>query len=103
MGLRQTSKQWRQQDLARDAVENRLQALSEYLAVYRASYASSGSSRLYARIRVIRNDMARLRAWWWYLGVQQRGASFVLRGHKKTRPAFRSDRAFLISVRIRQE
>lgn len=82
MGLKQCSRQWRQQDLAQEAVENRLQALSEYLAVYRASYASSGDGRQYARIRVMRNDIARLRAWWWYLAAVQRSAGWLPMFHR---------------------
>ena len=67
MGTQSEAGRWRRQELALTAVEHRLQALGEYLAVYRASYASSGEGRHYARVRMLRKDIGRLRAWWWYL------------------------------------
>ena len=50
MASQSETDRWRQQELALTAVEHRLQALGEYLAVYRASYASSGEGRHYARV-----------------------------------------------------
>lgn len=63
--------------LALEAVEHRLQALSEYLAVYRAGLASGMGGRQWRQARVLRSDIARLRAWWWYLSSVQRGAAWV--------------------------
>ncbi|MCG8392130.1 MAG: hypothetical protein MI745_03515 [Pseudomonadales bacterium] len=77
MGTQQCARIWHQQELAMEAVESRLQALGEYLAVYRASYASGNGAQNYARIRVLRNDIGRLRAWWWYLQACRRGAAWV--------------------------
>ena len=56
MASQSETDRWRQQELALTAVEHRLQALGEYLAVYRASYASSGEGRHYARVRMLRKD-----------------------------------------------
>jgi len=67
MGTQKGAGKWRQQELGLEAVETRLQALQEYLAVYRASFASSGSADSHARVRVLRRDVSRLRAWGWYL------------------------------------
>ena len=53
--------------LALEAVEHRLQALSEYLAVYRAGLASGVGGWQWRQVRVLRSDIARLQAWWWYL------------------------------------
>ncbi|MED5390042.1 MAG: hypothetical protein VX793_14370 [Pseudomonadota bacterium] len=77
MGTQPEAGRWRRQELALMAVEHRLQALGEYLAVYRASYASSGEGRHYARVRMLRKDIGRLRAWWWYLQATRRGASWL--------------------------
>lgn len=77
MASQSETDRWRQQELALTAVEHRLQALGEYLAVYRASYASSGEGRHYARVRMLRQDIGRLRAWWWYLHATRRGASWL--------------------------
>ncbi|WP_372635329.1 hypothetical protein [Alcanivorax jadensis] len=77
MASQSEAERWRQQELALTAVEHRLQALGEYLAVYRASYASSGEGRHYARVRMLRKDIGRLRAWWWYLQATRRGASWL--------------------------
>lgn len=63
--------------LALEAVEHRLQALSEYLAVYRAGLASGVGGWHWRQARVLRSDIARLQAWWWYLSGQRRGASWV--------------------------
>ncbi|MEE3319488.1 MAG: hypothetical protein VX258_02260 [Pseudomonadota bacterium] len=63
--------------LALEAVEHRLQALSEYLAVYRAGLASGVGGWQWRQVRVLRSDIARLQAWWWYLSGRQRGASWV--------------------------
>ena len=60
MGTQSEAGRWRQQELALTAVEHRLQALGEYLAVYRASYASSGEGRHYARVRMLRKDICLL-------------------------------------------
>ncbi|KGD64704.1 hypothetical protein Y5S_02070 [Alcanivorax nanhaiticus] len=64
--------------LALEAVEHRLQALSEYLAVYRAGLASGAGGWQWRQVRVLRSDIARLQAWWWYLNSQQHGAGWVL-------------------------
>lgn len=77
MGTQQQAGKRRRQELALTAVENRLQALGEYLAVYRASYASSGEGRHYARVQMLRKDIGRLRAWWCYLQAIRRGASWL--------------------------
>ena len=77
MGTQSEAGRWRRQELALTAVEHRLQALGEYLAVYRASYASSGEGRHYARVRMLRKDIGRLRAWWWYLQATRDGAPWV--------------------------
>ena len=77
MASQSETDRWRQQELALTAVEHRLQALGEYLAVYRASYASSGEGRHYARVRMLRQDIGRLLAWWWYLHATRRGASWL--------------------------
>lgn len=63
--------------LALEAVEHRLQALSEYLAVYRAGLASGVGGCQWRQARVLRSDISRLQAWWWYLSSQQRGAGWV--------------------------
>ncbi|MCK0154700.1 hypothetical protein MWU49_13350 [Alcanivorax sp. S6407] len=63
--------------LALEAVEHRLQALSEYLAVYRAGLASGVGGWQWRQARVLHSDIARLQAWWWYLSSLQRGAGWV--------------------------
>lgn len=63
--------------VALEAVEHRLQALSEYLAVYRAGLASGVGGWQWRQVRVLRSDIARLQAWWWYLNSQQRNAGWV--------------------------
>lgn len=77
MGTQQGAGTLRQQELGLEAVETRLQALQEYLAVYRASLASSGSADNHARVRVLRRDVSRLRAWGWYLMACRNGASWL--------------------------
>ena len=77
MGTQQGAGKWRQQELGLEAVETRLQALQEYLAVYRASFASSGSADSHARVRVLRRDVSRLRAWGWYLIACRDGARWL--------------------------
>ena len=77
MGTQQGAGKWRQQELGLEAVETRLQALQEYLAVYRASFASSGSADSHARVRVLRRDVSRLRAWGWYLMARRDGAGWL--------------------------
>ncbi|MFP1682028.1 hypothetical protein ACLD0W_05915 [Alloalcanivorax sp. C16-1] len=52
--------------LALEAVDNRILALNEYLTVYRAGAGSPGRAR-HQRIRELRHDIARLRAWSHYL------------------------------------
>lgn len=63
--------------LALEAVAHRLQALSEYLAVYRAGLASGVGGRQWRQARVLRSDIARLQAWWWYLNRRESGAGWV--------------------------
>ena len=63
--------------LAGQAVAHRLRALNEYLAVYRATRASGGEAHTTQRIRELRSDVARLRAWGWYLSAKERGASWI--------------------------
>ena len=63
--------------LALEAVEHRLQALSEYLAVYRAGLASGAGGLQWRQARVLRSDIARLQAWWWYLNSRQQGAGWL--------------------------
>ena len=63
--------------VALEAVEHRLQALSEYLAVYRAGLASGVGGWQWRQARVLRSDIARLQAWWWYLSSVRRGAGWV--------------------------
>ena len=77
MRTQQVAGKPRQQELELEAVRTRLQALQEYLAVYRASFASSGSADSYARVRVLRRDVSRLRAWGWYLMGCRDGARWL--------------------------
>ena len=63
--------------LAGQAVAHRLRALNEYLALYRATRASGGEAHTTQRIRELRSDVARLRAWGWYLSAKERGASWI--------------------------
>ncbi|GAA5132884.1 hypothetical protein [Alloalcanivorax gelatiniphagus] len=88
--------------LAIEAVENRIVALTEYLLVYRAGAGSPGRGR-HQRIRELRHDIARLRAWgqylrgadhrplWWRLlrrlGTWLGGARHARPGHRCARRA----------------
>lgn len=56
--------------LAVDAVENRALALHEYLLVYRAGVGPRRDR--HHRRRELRHDIARLRAWGWYLRASER-------------------------------
>lgn len=51
--------------LAVEAVSRRIQALTEYLSLYRAG--ASGRVRQARRLRELRYDIQRLEAWAWYL------------------------------------
>lgn len=66
-----------QQTLESQAVEHRLQALNEYLAVYRASQASCPRPAYQAAVRELSRDILRLRAWGWYLQLRQQGARWL--------------------------
>lgn len=57
--------------LAIEAIDNRILALSEYLTVYRAGAGLVGLGR-YRRMRELRHDIARLRAWRHYLRAAAR-------------------------------
>ncbi|EKF73716.1 hypothetical protein A11A3_12158 [Alcanivorax hongdengensis A-11-3] len=71
MGSQGFSQIVEQHQLGMEAAETRIQALSEYLAVYRASQASPSGRRFYGRIRELRHDIWRLKAWSWYLSARQ--------------------------------
>lgn len=58
------------QRLALEAVDTRIQALQEYLTVYRAG--ARGRGRRGPRLRELRHDIERLEAWAWYLRAGER-------------------------------
>lgn len=60
--------------LALEAVEARIQALQEYLTVYRAG--SRGRGHRGPRLRELRRDIQRLEAWGWYLRAGERRPSW---------------------------
>lgn len=55
--------------LASEAMKSRIQALSEYLAVYRAEARERRRAR---NLRELRHDIRRLEAWRWYLDAARR-------------------------------
>lgn len=57
--------------LAADAIRNRIQALNEYLTVYRAG--ARGRGRRAHNVRELGHDIQRLQAWAWYLDAASRG------------------------------
>ncbi|MDX1802813.1 MAG: hypothetical protein R3292_01945 [Alcanivorax sp.] len=77
MGTQGFSRIVEQRNLGVEAVEMRIQALSEYLAVYRATHASESGRPVYGRIRELRRDIWRLRGWGWYLSSRQQQAPWI--------------------------
>lgn len=85
--------------LALEAVEARLQALHEYLTVYRAGARGRGRRR--ERLRELRRDIDRLESWGWYLRAAQgrplwwrllTWVAALLGGRRRGRPGQRQPR-----------
>lgn len=82
--------------LAAEAVESRIQALNEYLTVYRAG--ARGRGRRAHNVRELCHDIQRLEAWGWYVSAARRqplwwrlltGLGGAFGGQRRARPGQR--------------